>query len=98
MHRPENMESCSHAYSKMVCYIPKYAIAVQISNRSLQRILQQDRHFLPYKIQVVKKHDYTKQVDFCNEILQLKHQEQNFQQHLIMSDKVHFHLLGNVNK
>lgn len=79
----------------------KQALALQISRRSLGRILHQDLHFHPYKIQVVqelKESDYNRRVMFCDEILTLKNEVPNLSDLLIMSDEAHFYLSGHVNK
>jgi hypothetical protein len=46
--------------------------SLNISDRSLQRILHKDLNFHPYKIQVVqelKEHDLISCTNFCHEIL-----------------------------
>lgn len=79
----------------------KQVLSLQISNRSVRRILHQDLHFHPYKIQVVqelKEPDYNRRVMFCDEILTVKNQVPNLSNLLIMSDEAHFYLSGHVNK
>lgn len=79
----------------------KQSLALQLSNTTLRRILHQDLHFHPYKIQVVhelKQTDFNKRVAFCTNMLRLKNRLPNFSDLLIMSDEAHFHLSGYVNK
>lgn len=73
---------------------------LRISRTSLQRILHDDLHYYPYKIQITQKlhaTDYDKRMNFTNKFLQLANNE-DFINHLIMSDEAHFHLNGYVNK
>ena len=101
MRTPENVESVR---AGIACnpkrFATEHAMAVQISSRSLQRILHQAFHFHHTKFEWPKKCDYTKRADFFIEIFKFRNQEQNFHEHLIMSDEAHFHfhLSGYVSK
>jgi hypothetical protein len=49
----------------------KHAIALQITDRSIRRILHDDLHFHPYKMQIVQcleNDDKQGRVDFCNRL------------------------------
>lgn len=79
----------------------KQSLALQISNRSLRRILHEDLQFHPYKIQVaqeLKEPDFANRILFCNKMLRIKNRLPRFSDLLIMSDEAHFYLSGNVSK
>lgn len=69
--------------------------------RTLQRILVQDLHMHPYKIQLVQQlnvADYILRLEYSRAFLNLVEAEQNFVNNFWMSDEAHFHLSGFVNK
>ena len=75
----------------------KHAAALQISQRTLSRILHCDLKLHPYKIAVVQElspADWEKRRDCCNAILQAVPPNAV----LWTSDEAHFHLSGCVNK
>lgn len=79
----------------------RHSMALQISERSLLRILHSDLHFYPYKIQVVhklKEADKLVRVAFCRQFLQILENDDNQLNFLLMTDEAHFHLSGFVNK
>lgn len=75
----------------------KQAAALQMSDRSVRRILRYDLHFHPYKMAIVQQlnpSDYAKRNEFSEQMVDLLTDEKI----LIMSDEAHFHLNGYVNK
>ena len=97
---PENIE----AVRKSVIHSPlrsarRHAIALGLSSRSVRRILHQELHFHPYKMMTVhqsKELDFERRRNFADQFLLLLTEENpNL---LMMSDEVHFHLSGSVNK
>ena len=74
---------------------------LNISQRSLRRILKKDLHLFPYKIQLVQKllsRDHNQRLKYSSVILNLAREIDNFSEKMIMSDEAHFHLSGYVNK
>lgn len=79
----------------------KHALALNISEPSIRRILHKDLSFHPYKIQIVqelKDGDFVNRMNFCQEMLQRLNGDENLIHHMFMSDEAHFHLNGYVNK
>lgn len=75
----------------------KQALALNMSNRSLRRILRYDLSFHPYKIMVVqelKPADFENRKNCCQEMLNRIPEESTF----FSSDEAHFHVSGSVNK
>ena len=75
-------------------------VSLGLSEASFRRILHEDLHFCPYKIQVnhaLHEREYVNRVNFCQTFLQLINQNQELVNNL-MSDEAHFHLSGFVNK
>ncbi|KAJ4432951.1 hypothetical protein ANN_15208 [Periplaneta americana] len=75
----------------------KHAAALQLSNRSLRRILQQDLNFHPYKMVMVhelKDCDMGNRLRFVKQFLEIL--SNNIV--LLVLDEAHFHLSGGVNK
>ena len=71
-----------------------------ISRRSLGRILQ-DIKFHPYKIQIAQKfypRDKVFPVECCNTMLRMINGDPDVLNLVLMSDEVHFHVTGFVNK
>lgn len=99
---PENIERVRQAVGRSPRRsAARHSIALQISERSLLRILHSDLHFHPYKIQVVHKlkdPDKPVRVAFCRRFLQILENDENQINFLLMSDEAHFHLSGYVNK
>lgn len=72
---------------------------LQVSDRSVRRILKAELHFHPYKIALVSKvkdTDYPKRLRFAQVMSNLMEENENII--LLMSDEAHFHLDGAVNK
>ena len=77
----------------------RHSAELGISQRTVQRILHKDLVFQPYKIMTVQQlnpRDYQQRLSFCQTMLNMF--EENDDLTLIMSDEVHFHLNGTVNK
>ena len=77
----------------------RHSAELEISQSTVQRILHKDLVFQPYKIMTVQQlnpRDYQQHLSFCQTMLDMF--EENDDLTLIMSDEVHFHLNGTVNK
>ena len=75
----------------------RQAAALQMSDRTVRRILHNDLHFHPYKIAMVQQvlpRDYAVRVTFCEQMIDMMEDETV----ILMSDEAHFHLDGFVNK
>jgi hypothetical protein len=58
----------------------RHSVSLELSEASLRRILHNELHFYPYKIQVthaLHEHDYVNRVNFCQTFLQLINQTKN---------------------
>ena len=67
----------------------------------MRRILHNDLHYHPYKIQIVQAlntHDYGARVRFCQEMLDLINEDEDLVNNIWVSDEAHFHVSGFVNK
>jgi len=72
-----------------------------VPRTTVQRILHQELHLYPYKIQLVhqlKRGDKAQRLAFCHWLLSSCETDPLFLQNLIMSDEAKFHLDGVVNK
>jgi transposase len=79
----------------------RHALSLNLSNRSVRRIVHQDLNFHPYKVQVVqelKPHDLLTRKIFCQEMLTQMDHDEDFIHNLWMSDEARFHPDGFVNK
>ena len=77
----------------------RHSAELEISQTPVQQILHKDIAFQPYKIMTVQQlnlRDYQQRLSFCQTMLDMF--EENEDLTLIMSDEVHFHLNGTVNK
>jgi transposase len=96
---PENIETVRAALEQSPQRsMRRHAASLNISDRSLRRILHKDLNFHPYKIQVVQQlqeHDLFSRTNFCREFLTSVDEDEVHS--LLMSD-AHFHLSGFVNK
>ncbi|XP_066969142.1 uncharacterized protein [Macrobrachium rosenbergii] len=75
----------------------RHAVALQISSRSLRRILHMDLNFHPYKMmmaQELNQADFANCQNLCENMLENIVPEAAF----FSSDEAHFHLCGAVNK
>jgi hypothetical protein len=78
-----------------------HSATLGLSNRTVKRILHDDLHHHPYKIQVVQalnENYYVSRRCFCEQFLALINENEDMVHNLWMSDEAHFHLSGNVNK
>lgn len=74
---------------------------IGVSRRSLQRIVHDDLNLFPYKVQITSKLnplDLPIRLEFCQKIIEMAEEDNNFINCLFMSDEAHFDLNGNVNK
>ena len=77
----------------------RHSAELGISPSTVQRILHKDLAFQPYKIvtlQQLNPQDYQQRLSFCHTMLDMFDENENLTP--IMSDEVHFHLNGTVNK
>lgn len=77
------------------------AVTLGLKDSSIERLLHKDLCCEPYKLQVAQElgeqEDTVNQRQFCNQSLGLNN-NRNFVNALLMSDEVHFHVSGYVNK
>lgn len=99
---PENIERVRVAIGRSPRRSARrHSTTLQISTRTVRRILHNDLHHHPYKIQIVQalnEADYATRRRFCEEFLNLVDQDEDIVHNLWMSDEAHFHLSGYVNK
>jgi len=97
---PENVERVREAILQSPGRSARrHSAELQMSNRTVRRILHGELHFHPYKLAVVqelKETDYPQRMEFAQQMLGLY--EENEDLMLLMSDEAHFHLNGSVNK
>nr|CAH7725913.1 unnamed protein product [Callosobruchus chinensis] len=77
------------------------ATQLVITRRTLQRILVKNLHMLPYKVQIMHQLmpcDRQSRVNYCQAILNLNNEADDFVSKIIMSHEAHFQLSGYVNK
>ena len=75
----------------------RHAAELQISNRTVRRILHDELRFHSYKLMVVQQMnetDYPQQLNFARTMLTLLEENENIMS--FMSDEAHFHLNGAV--
>jgi hypothetical protein len=102
VHTPENIERMTAAMQQSPTRSARWhAIALQMSSRSLRRILHVDLRFHLYKINVtheLKEQDKASRVNFCRQFLDTVNNDEGVLDVLVISDEAHFHLSGCVNK
>jgi len=79
----------------------RHATTLGITPRSVRRILHNDLHYHPYKIQIfqaLNTRDYGARVRFCQEMLDLIGEYEDLVNNMWMSDEAHFHVSGFANK
>jgi len=79
----------------------QHATTLGITPRYVQRILHDDLHYHPHKIQIVQAlntRDYGARVCFCEEMLDLIGEGEDLVNNIWMSDEARFHVSGFVNK
>ena len=72
-----------------------------LSRTSIMRIMHQDLHMFPYKIQIVQAQTATNKAErlaFCQSISRRIEDHPNIMDLIFFSDEAHFHLSGHVNK
>ncbi|PNF39164.1 hypothetical protein B7P43_G01359 [Cryptotermes secundus] len=95
---PENVEAVRQSILRSPrCSARKHAVALDISNRSMRRILHEHLHFHPYKMGVVQElspRDFQNRITVCETLLE------NLPPNALafFSNEAHFHLSGYVNK
>jgi hypothetical protein len=75
-------------------------VALGISD-SVRSILHKDLHYHLYKMQIVhalKDADHENRLPFCQQLLNMINENPGLVSNLLISDDVHFHLSGFVNK
>ena len=79
----------------------RQSAALEISDRSVRRILRVDLRHHPYKIQVVQalnENDFAARRQFCETFLEKVEENEELVHNLWMSDEAHLHLSGYVKK
>ena len=102
MRTPENVQRVRVALERSPRRsVIRHSRVLNLSERSVRRILHVDLHFHPYKLQVTyeltEKHKVMR-VQYCQQILQLFVEHHDFDKYLIMSDEENFSLNGCVNE
>jgi hypothetical protein len=99
---PENVERMKAVMQQSTMRSARrHVIALQMSSRSLRRILHEDLRFHPYQIHItheLKEHDKAARVNFRRQFLDIVKNDEGVLDDLIISDEAHFHLSGYVNK
>jgi len=99
---PENIERVREAFERSPRRSAvRHATTLGITPRSVRRILHNDLHYHPYKIQIVQAlntRDYGARVLFCQEMLDLIGKDEDLVNNICVSDEAHFHVSGFVNK
>jgi len=99
---PENIESVREAFERSPRRsAARHATTLGITPRSVRRILYNDLHYHPYKIQILQAlntRDYGARIRFCQETLDLIGEDEDLVNNIWMSDEAHFHVSGFVNK
>jgi len=79
----------------------RHATTIEITPRSVRKILHNDLHYHTYKIQIVlalNTRDYGARVRFCQEMLDPIGEDEDLVNNICVSDEAHFHVSGFVNK
>lgn len=99
---PENVEAVRLSVTRSPRRSARrHSVALGLSPRTVRRILHDDLHLHPYKIQIVQAlnpRDYPIRIGFCEHMLRLFEDDPLLAHNLWMSDEAHFHLSGYVNK
>ena len=99
---PENIARVTIALVRVpLRSVRRHSQVLNISDRSVRRILHLDLKFHPYKLQVVQQlleRDLQARQTFCTQLLEVIDTEPDFLNNFMMSDEAHFHLSGYVNK
>lgn len=99
---PENIERVRVAVGRSPRRSARrHSVALQLSDRTVRRVLKLDLHNHPYKLQVVQtlnENDIAARRRFCERFLVMIEENQDIVHNFWMSDEAHFHLSGYVNK
>lgn len=99
---PENIDRVRDALTRSPRKSARrHSAQLGLSNRSVRRILKNDLHYHPYKMQIVQAlqpNDYNHRIRFCQAMLNVIGTNGERVHNLWMSDEAHFHLSGYVNK
>jgi len=99
---PENIERFREAFERSPRRSTvRHTTTLGITSRSVRRILHNDLHYHPYKIQIVQAlntRDYGTRVRFCQEMLDLIGEVEDLVNNIWVSNEAHFHVSGFVNK
>jgi transposase len=99
---PENVERVRVALQRSLRRSARqHSVVLDMSDRSVRRMLHEDLHFHPFKIQMVQElipRDLKQRVQFFRNLLQMIDVNPQFLNHLIVTDEAHFHLNEYVNK
>lgn len=74
---------------------------LNISGTTLRRILKDDLHMFPYKVQLTQRileKDNSRRVAYANNVDKVSEMEPDFWERFLMTDEAHFTLSGSVNK
>jgi hypothetical protein len=99
---PENIETAWAAISRShKRSARRHSVALNISSRSLWRILHSGLLFRPYQLHIVGEvsdRDFAWRSAFCEQFVTLVNEHSDVIRQVIMSDEAHFELPGCVNK
>ena len=74
---------------------------LNVSGTTLRRILKQDLHLFPYKVQITQRllpTDKPRRLEYGNAVARMIDAEPDFWDKILMTDEAHFTLSGGVNK
>lgn len=97
----KNIERVGEAIGRSRLSVRHHSVTLRLSNRTVKRMLHDDLHHHPYKIQVVQalnENDYVSRRRFCEQFLALINENEDIVHNLWMSDEAYFHLPGYVSK
>jgi hypothetical protein len=89
-----------------ICRGPKrsayrHSVALNVSSRSLRRIVHFALHFRPYQLHIVRELpdcDFASRCVFCKQFVTLVNEHSDAIRQVVMSDEAHFELPGCVNE
>ena len=98
----ENVERVRAAFSRSPRQSTRrVSRALGISQPTVWRVLKRRLQLKPYRLQLVqalKNNDYLRRMEFCNQMMQMMEDNENFSSLVIFSDEATFHLNGKVNR
>jgi hypothetical protein len=99
-HTPDNVERVRQAMLRSPGRSARrHSAELGLSNRTVRRIFHKYLGYHPYKlaiVQEVNENDYPKHLEFAQTMLNIFEEHEDLL--VVMSDEVHFHLNGTVNK